>query len=182
MGTYDDSKGGPGAVFPDGADTSEDAWNRSAPLITAAEVRDKHLWGIQLVSGQKDVITKKNRVMTDTEIEEIIIDALDTVEEETGTLVMPTQIGEKHAFDMHEYYSFGYFRTRKRPVMSIESSTITPATDIDTFPIPNDWIETGLLHQGQINIIPMAVALNSGGLTTPTSVAGSSFIRVAGYL
>lgn len=183
MSDYTDSKGAHGLVFPDGADHTESQdWSRSAALITAEQLRFKHLFGIQLVSGMRDARTGRALEMTNEMIEELIDDAVARVETETGLTVFPQQFTEKPAFDSHEYNSFMYFRTKHRPVFSIEMINVTPSNEIDIFEIPIDWVETGNLHQGQINVIPMTIALNKqGGIATTASANGGAFLQIFGY-
>jgi hypothetical protein len=183
MSDYADSKGAHGTVFPDGGDhNTQQSWDRSAALITPEQLRLKHCFGIPLVSAMRDPITQKNMVMTDPMIEEMIDDAAARIELETGITVFPQQFTEKPAFDSHEYNSFMYFRTKHRPVMSIEMINVTPSNEIDIFEIPIDWVETGNLHQGQINVIPMTIALNKqGGIATTASANGGAFLQIFGY-
>jgi hypothetical protein len=182
MGDYTDSKGANGLVFPDGADDAPGGWSRSAPLITPEKIRFKFCAGIPLFSSMRDPRTKQLFEFTDPMIEEMIDDAVAKVELETGITVFPTQFTEKPAFDSHEYNSFMYFRTKHRPVMSIESITVTPSNEIDIFQIPIDWVETGNLHQGQINVVPMTIALNKqGGIATTASANGGAFLQIFGY-
>lgn len=183
MADYGDSKGGPGQVFLDGSDDdSAGGWSRSAPLITPEEVRRKHLFGIPLVSGTKDPVTKRAMVLTPDDIRDKIDDSVAMVEAETGLVLFPTQFEEKHAFDVQEYQSFGYFRLKKRPVTSIERMLVTPSNDIDVYEVPLDWVETANLHMGQVNIIPLTIALSKQGTLIPTSAAGGAvFLAIFGY-
>jgi hypothetical protein len=109
VGDYTDSKGGPGNVFLDGSEPdSAGGWSRVAPLITPEQVRRKHLFGVDLVSGTMNSITEKRDVLTLDDIADKIDDAVATVELETGVVILPTQITEKIPFDLHLYRSWGY--------------------------------------------------------------------------
>lgn len=179
MGNYaDDSKGAPGLVFPDGADndTAQANWSRNAPLITPPEVINKHLFGIPLVSGTKDPDTKKAARYTPEMIRDKIDDVVAQVEIETGISIFPVQKTWKAAFDLNEYRSFGYFRLPARPVASIETLRVTPSNDIDVYDVPLDWVETANLHQGQLNIVPLTIALTKQGTIVPTSTAGGALM------
>lgn len=174
----DDSKGAAGLVFPDGADndTPQANWSRNAPLITPPEVINKHLFGIPLVSGTKDPVTKKAARYTTEMIRDKIDDVVAQVEIETGISIFPVQKTRKMAFDLNEYRSFGYFRLPDRPVMSIETLRVTPSNDIDVYDVPLDWIDTANMHTGQINIIPLTIALTKQGTIVPTSTAGGALM------
>lgn len=179
MGNYaDDSKGTAGLVFPDGADndSAQANWSRLSPLITPPEVINKHLFGIPLISGTKDPDTKKAARYTPEMIRDKIDDVIANVELETGITIFPVQRTRKFAFDLNEYRSFGYFRMPDRPVASIETLRVTPSNDIDVYDVPLDWVETAYLHLGQLNIIPLTVALTKQGTLVPTSTAGGALM------
>lgn len=179
MASYIDSKGPQGAVFPDNAvDTS---WNRLEPLITPEQLRVRHLFGLPLVSQIPDPITGKRQVMTDPMLNEIIKMAVSDAEAETGLYFFPTQFDVKYPFDRAEYESFGYFRTLHRPVASIEALVVRASNNIDLFEVPLDWVDIGGLPYGQINIIPLSVAVNATGLTTSPGAGGSLFLSILGY-
>jgi hypothetical protein len=177
VGDYTDSKGGPGNVFLDGSEPdSAGGWSRVAPLITPEQVRRKHLFGVDLVSGTMNSITEKRDVLTLDDIADKIDDAVATVELETGVVILPTQITEKIPFDLHLYRSWGYTRLKKRPVASVEAFDVVLANDTTTYTIPLDWVDTGQLHQGQLNLIPLTIALQKQGSQIPTSAAASAVV------
>lgn len=182
MSFGEDSKGGRGQVFPDGARADGTTWDRSAPLITAEQVRTKHLFGIPLVSNLRDPVTGTLAVFTDPMIEDAIQDSAAKVEFETGLTIFPTPFEEKPPFDKHLYDSFMFFRTKNRPVMSIEALRVTPSNEVDIYDLPTDWIETANLHRGQINVIPTTIALTKqGSVASTASGSGAAFLSVFGY-
>lgn len=174
---YTNSKSGPGKTFPD--DAVYVNRNRVEPLITPAQVRNRFLFGIPLVSKMPDPITKKAQVFTDDLIRDVIDRAVTLIETDIGIDVFPQQNKEKHEFDRQAYESFGFMKVRKRPVASIEALTITPPSGSDIYSVPLEWVETAYLPNGQINLIPLGNAIAYG---TPANVGsgGALFLNVLG--
>lgn len=170
MADYTNSKSGIGDQFPQGG--RETTWKRTEPLLTPEQLESRDLFGIPLVSGLKDPRTGKGQVMTPDIIADFIDRAVSVVEAETGLLLFPVQMEVKLPFDRQEYASYGYFRLPHRPVASIEELTISPSTNLDVFVVPTEWIEVGQLHYGQINIIPLTIALNGDSQATVVATAG----------
>jgi hypothetical protein len=170
MAIYTDTKAGIGQVFPQGA--VDQAWGRTEPLITPEKLVSRHLFGIPLVSGIKDPITGKAQVMTKDILADYIDRAVSVVELETGLSLFPIQYEEKYPFDRQEYQSFGYFRLLHRPITSIEHLAIVPSNQQEVFVVPLDWIDVGQLYYGQMNIIPLTIALSANGQGNIVATAG----------
>jgi hypothetical protein len=178
-GDYSTSKDGLGEVFPLNKLTSD--WIENEPLIGPRKLRKLHLFGLPLVSSVPDPLTGKPEVMDDTDLEEHIIEAVSIVELESGIDLFPKQYIEKHAFDKAEYDSMGYIQIRHRPISSIESMTVTPSNEQTVYTIPNEWIDVGYLRQGQINLIPLTIALKTGTVVPlTTSAGGATFLSIFG--
>jgi hypothetical protein len=177
MADYTKTKSGPGVLFPENA--LESSWNRVEPLVTPEQVRGRHLFGIPLVSAMKDPLTGKAMVYTDDLIRDTIDRAVAQVETETHLDIFPVQRAQKYPFDRNEYEAFGYTRLEHRPVASVESLAITPPSGSDIYQVPLEWIETGYLPKGQINLIPLGNAIAYG---TPANVGsgGALFLNVLG--
>jgi hypothetical protein len=125
--------------------------------------------------------------MEDPMLDDCIDRACAMVEAETHLLIFPTVIEEKVPWDIHLYRSFGYVRLGKRPVASIEALQVVPSNDIPVYEIPIEWVETANLHTGQLNIIPLTLALTrspTGSGAAPPLVAGPAsavFLSLFGY-
>lgn len=178
MADYSDSKFPQGDVFPDNA--IESSWDRLEPLIDATKLKIRHLFGLPLVSQIPDPITKKHQVMTDSILDEYINMAIAEVEAETNTYIFPVQFDVKYPFDRPEYVAFGYFRTLHRPVSSIDSLVIRSSDGQDIFSVPSAWIDPGGLPYGQINIIPLTVAMTPTGLIQAPGAGGALFLSILG--
>ncbi len=125
MAHYDNSKPNLGDIGVNGAIDS--SWSRLEPLLTAEELKDTFLLLLPLVSGIPDPITGKRMVITNPQIDKIIVQAVTLAEAEVGINIFPTQISEKLAFDAHEFRAYGYFKIRNRPICSIEALQVVPA-------------------------------------------------------
>ena len=179
-GDYRHSKSGLGEVFPDNQ-IATDGWNANEPLITPEQLRKTHLFGLPLVSAIPDPVTQQVSVMEDTDLREYIMEAVSLAELECQFAILPRQILEKRAFDKSEYDAFGYMLLRHRPITSIQSLTVTPSNEQSVYEIPLTWCDTGYLHQGQLNLIPLTIALKSGTTVGLTSTAGGAmFLSIFG--
>jgi hypothetical protein len=179
MADYTLSSSGLGSMAQENQIDSD--WTDLQPLITPDELKDLHLFGIPLVSAIRDPITSKPAVMTPPLIKKYINEAVMLAEEETKLAILPRQVLEKAAFDRAEYDSFGYFQLRQRPVASIQSLQVVPSNEMPVFDMPLDWIDMGLLHLGQINIIPLTIAVKSGAVVPITTTpGGAAFLSVFG--
>lgn len=180
MADYTGSKDGHGQQWPIGA--LEEVFGTLEPLLTASVFKSRFLFGLPLVSGIRDPITLKTQVMTDDLLADAIDRAVTDAESQCHISIMPTVIEEKHAFDLQEYRSWGYFRLKQRPVASIEALTVTPSNDVDVYVVPLEWVETSNLYLGQLNIIPLTIAIGAGGnQTVPTTAGGGAmFLAIFG--
>lgn len=153
----------------------ESSWLRLEPLLTAEVLRHLHLWGLPLVSSVPDPITRKHEMMSDALLDFYIRHAIAEVESETHLVIMETEIEERHPFDRFSWDAFGHMRLNQRPVWGIKSMTIAPADGTDIFTFPLEWIETGNLHKGQLNVMPMAIGI-SGGAAVPAGGTGLAWM------
>ncbi len=153
-----------GSVYPPNAIEGE--WARHEPLITPKQLRERDLWGIPLISNMRDPSGKRQE-MTNDNLKDYIEGAIVEAETDTGIDIMPTVHREKQAYDRQDYESFGYFRTRHRPVSQLEKLSLTPSSERDIFVVPLNWVATSYLYRGQINIIPITPAAAASGYVLP---------------
>lgn len=171
------SKATVGCVFPPQVVQSQHA--HLEPLITPTQLRDRHLFGIPLVSGIKDPLTGRAAVMTDEKLLDIILGAVSQAEVETHLDIMPVQRSEKHPWDRNDYLAFGYFRLEHRPVSALQKIEVSPPDNSSIFIVPLEWIEVARLAYGQVNIIPLLVAMtSSGGVVQATTAGASVFLAI----
>jgi hypothetical protein len=169
------SKPGLGANLPVGQVDS--GFGRLEPLLTPEQLVNRFLKGIPLVSKIKG-LDGKYATWTPQDLEEEIRRAILNIETEASIDIMPVQHAEKQEFNRFDYASFGYLKTRHKPVQSIEEFSIVPANNIEVYIVPLDWIETAYLSWGQINIVPLNVAVQNGGFIPSQSAGGAVFLSI----
>lgn len=174
---YSNSKPGLGALYLDHAVDSV-LFPRTEPLLTPDLLKTRFLFGIPLQSFFKDPVTGKFPILTDEILKDYIIRAVNIAEMQTSTVIFPAQFAEKYPYDKAEYETFGYLKLAHRPISSIEKLTINFSNNEDLFTIQNEWIETSYLIRGQINIIPLTLAVNGGGGITGSPGIGAAFLSL----
>lgn len=182
---YTLSKGLPGSNAGQTAQTYpvnsvDTSWGRLEPLITPDQLLSQFLFGIPLVSRMKDPRTNKPMVITDDMLKDYINVTVSTAEAELGIDIMPVKYSTKQPFDKAEYDNFGYFRLENKPVYSLDLLTVRPSNNEDVFVVPSDWIETSYMAWGQINIIPLTLAITQNGITNTQTGGGSVFLNILG--
>jgi hypothetical protein len=179
MADYTSSKEGLGKLYSENELHAD--YEDLEPLITPEMLVDIHLFGVNLVSNIKNQLTGKYDVMDAPKIKRFILEAVALGQAESKLDLFPKQYCEKIAFDRAEYDMFGYMVLRHRPVLSLESLTVTPSNEQPIFQIPNEWIDVGYLHQGQINLIPLTIAVRTGVVVPlTTSPGGATFLSIFG--
>jgi hypothetical protein len=126
-------------------------------------------------------MTGKPDVLTETKIQNHILEAVALAEFESGLDIFPHQYQEKLAFDKAEYDSFGYMMLRHRPVSSLEDLSVVMSDQTEIYTIPLSWCDIGQLHVGQLNLIPLTIAMKSGTVVPlTTSAGGATFLSIFG--
>ncbi len=157
-----DPREGLGAVYKDGEVASD--WDDMEPLLTPKQLRMRHLFGIPIVSAIKNPWTGVPDIIDDPQLDEMIKEAVALAELESGIDIFTHKYKERHEFDRPEADSFGYIRLRHLPGASLVSMKVESSNGASFWDIPNQWIETGLLHQGQLNVVPFGLANMSGNM------------------
>jgi hypothetical protein len=178
MGIYATSKGNIGNVYPENAIDGE--LSRVEPIITPEQLKNRHLFGIPLVSRMPDPITKRHQVMTAEILADIIVGAVEQAEKECKIDISPVQRRIKMPFNRMDYDQFGFLTIPNRPIASIEKISITPANGVDVFIMPLEWLETAYFNRGQINIIPMTAAIQGATSTSGAIPASVFFLSIIG--
>jgi hypothetical protein len=96
----------------------------------------------------------------------------------TGLRITAVQDMERIPFDRDLYKSFVFMKTKHGPIMSIESIDIMSSNGENIYHLPPDWIEVGLAHQRQLNLIPILSIFGAAGLQDGrASNAGLIFLQ-----
>ena len=174
-----ESKEGIGALYHENCVKAD--YTDLEPLITPDKLKGIHLFGIPLVSAQRDPITNRPQIMTDDLIKDFIQEAIALAEAESKLELLPRQIKEKQPFDRALYDSFSYCQLRHRPVFSLEKITVTASDQEDLYIVPLTWVDIGYLHLGQVNLIPLTLSIKSGNMVPLASnPAGAVFLSIWG--
>lgn len=176
----EDTKGPLGSISPQNA-TDASPLGRVEPLLSPELLTSRFLFGIPLVSATRNPITERYDVMTPEMLKDIILGAVNRVEQDTGIDIFPVTRTEKHPWDSNDYQSFGYLRVLHAPIQQLHKLSVTPSNGYDIFVTPLDWVESANFIYGQINIVPMTIASMGGALMAPTQTAGGAqFLNILG--
>lgn len=175
MADYTDSKGNIGAVFPSHAVDGQE-FSRVEPLITADQLRRRFLLGVPLYSFMVDPVTGKRAEFTNEDLQDFIIRAVSEVELATSLDIFPMQIDEKHPYTNNFWNSWGWIKTHRRPISSVQELSFTPATGSSIFKVNLSWLEMSNAHRGQLNLVPMVPAVAATFVSTSNvGAAGSGY-------
>jgi len=178
MADYTNSKFVTGASYPENA--IDTARQQVEPLLTVEQLKSRFLFGVPLVSAVKDPLTGRAQIMTDEMLADYIDGAISTAELELKIDIFPVKRREKQPFDINHYNSFGFFQLEHRPCTSVDKLSVTPSNERDIYVVPNDWVEAGYLHKGQVNIVPLTVAFVQGTYIPEQSSGGAAFLQILG--
>lgn len=178
MADYTNSRKGIGASYPENA--TETARQQVEPLITVDQLKTRFLFGVPLVSAQKDPLTGKAQVMTEDMLGDMIESAVSQAELELKIDIFPVKRTEKHPFDLNLYNAFGYFQLSHRPCTSVDKLSVTPTNQVDVYTVPNEWVEGAYLQKGQVNIVPLTAAFVQGTYIPQSSSGGAAFLQILG--
>lgn len=179
--TGTNSVANPQSNYPENAvDGTE--WGRTEPLMNAELLVQRFLFGIPLVSQVINPITKKYDVKTPAVLTDHIVRAVAQVEDAVGINILPVQREEQHAFDRVFLEQYSYFRTRCKPILSVEGLVIRPANNpdgTDIYTVPKEWLSFTQAAKGQINIVPVIAA---DALVIPQVVTSNGAAFLLAYL
>lgn len=161
-------------AYPVHANGASGILKRCEPLLTAAQLKSRHLKGI-LELAKRFGIT-----WTDEELKDQINIATNQVEVELGVPVVAEQFRDKLPFDYNLYKSYIHLRSEQGPILSIEDLSIVSSNGQNIFRIPAEWVETSNFHQRQINVIPLLAAYGVNSLEGAVGNAGIAFLTVLG--
>lgn len=171
MANYENSKPVQGnAQWP--INVIESKWDRLEPLITVELLRENYLFGIPLQSRTAQIINGQRvfAEMSDAYLANQIHRMVSEAEQELNMAIMPYQKRERHPFDRNPYQNGGYFKLKSRPIVSVDSIYVSDPNNEQLWIIPSQWIDTGYLSNGQVNILPFSLGLaNFTAATLPAS-------------
>ncbi len=168
MADLSESKASIGAVFPENA--LGVSFSEAGPLITPDQLVQMHLLGIPLVSALKDPVTRVAQRITADDLKQYIIEAVSLAELETQLDFFSRDYEEARPYDKAAVDSWGYTVLDHRPAAYVQSLHVASTDGVTIWDVPLAWIDIGRLPQGQISIVPWAIAGISG---TSIPIAGA---------
>lgn len=169
MADYSKSKNFGTKMYPVQAFATSDLMARTEELLTPDLLISRYL-----KSQEKEIRAK----YSNDELKDQINLAMNEFEVMTGLRITAVQDQERIPFDRDLYRSFVYMKTKHGPIMSIESINIMSSNGENIYHLPPDWIEVGLAHQRQLNLIPILSIFGAAGLQDgQASNAGLIFLQ-----
>jgi hypothetical protein len=169
MADYTKSKAFGTKVYPVNAFATSDLMQRVEPLITPELLISRYL-----KAQEKEIKAK----YSDEELKDQINLAANEFELLSGLKLNKVQDMERVPFDRDLYRSFVYIKTKHGPILSVEEIQIQSSNGEQIYTLPPDWIEVGLAHQRQLNLIPILSIFGAAGLQDGrASNAGLIFLQ-----
>ncbi len=169
MADYTNSKKFGTKVYPVSAFETSDLMQRCEPLLTPELLVSRYL------KVQQAKIYEK---FSENELKDQINLAANEFELLSGLKINKVQDAERIPFDRDLYKSFVYMKTKHGPILSVEQIQIQSSNGEGIYTLPPDWIEVGLAHQRQLNLIPILSIFGAAGLQDGrASNAGLIFLQ-----
>lgn len=180
MGDYQDSKRF-GQTTKDGVVTNEnDPTNaypvssiftsgilkRIEPILSPELLKSRYLKNIDIEEFSSE------------EIKDQINLAMNEFELMTGLNLDKVQYKERIPYDRSLYRSFVYVKTKRGPILSVESFAVESSDGKNIYKLPASWLEAGNFATRQINLLPILAILGSSSLLDSTqNNAGLIFLQ-----
>lgn len=169
MSDYSKSKKYGTAAYPVNAFATSDLMSRAEALLTPDLLISRYL-----KSQEKEI---KSKYSSD-ELKDRINLAMNEFELLTNLKVVAVQDKERVPFDRDLYRMFVYIKTKHGPILSVESIDIVSSNLENIYHLPAEWIEVGLAHQRQLNLVPILSIFGAAGLQDGrASNAGLIFLQ-----
>jgi len=167
MSNYDESKRFGTKAYPVQANQTSDLLRRCEPMLTPAKLVSRYLKGVENLDS-----------FTKGELQQEIELATNEFELMSNLSVTKVQHRERIPFDRNQYKAFVFMKLEHGPVLSVEDVQIQSSNGENIYSLPPDWIEMGLAHKRQINLIPILSIFGAAGLRDgQASNAGLVFIQ-----
>lgn len=148
--------------FPQDALETSNVLGRVESLLTPELLISRYLKGIPEVAKYSP-----------DELKDRIEIAMNEVELLTGLALSPIQVQERHPYDYNLYKSFIHFKVNHKPIISVESVSIVSTDQRVLYTMPLEWLEMGLAHKGQINILPLLQTFGASNVTSSGTPSGA---------
>ena len=169
MADYTKSKSFGTKTYPVEAFATSDLMRRCEPLLTPELLISRYL-----KSQEKEIKDK----YTPDELKQKIELAMNDFELMTGLSVSKVQDMQRVPYDRDLYKAFVYIKTTHGPIQSVEEIQIQSSNGENIYNLPAEWIETGLAHKRQLNLIPILSIFGGAGFASgQASNAGLIFLQ-----
>lgn len=168
------------AHWPERVIESAPGIERFEKLLTPKKLKDRFFFGIPMTSpltGEK---------LSTADMRDAIVRAVNIVETDTRTEVMPTIKRHRLAFDANLYSAFIHLEIPHKPIQKVISVKIASASYSETsqanqnsqypdgsnlYQLPNEWIDMANANRGILNVNPFSPAFTAIGVATTPSAS-----------
>lgn len=166
MADYTETKSFGTNVYPVESKESGNLFGRIEPILNPKKLKARYLKGI-------DGLDYNNE-----ELKDEILRAINEVELMTNLKLSKVQHKERLPFDKALYQNMVYMKTNNGPILSVEEILIESSNGENIYKLPPSWIEAGLFHKRQVNLIPILSIFGAAGLQDgQPSNAGLIFLQ-----
>lgn len=165
-------------IFPVNAQDGNDStgkFQRYGSVPTAAELKDRALFGIPLTSALT------GQTISDATLSHYIDGAISEIEHDLDLYVTPVTFNEKHDYSQHEFnWNYNYTHLLHPNVISVEKVQLTFSNDATVFvDFPIEFVHL-LPTEGVIQLVPAFGTSTSGFIVSALSGAQFSALRAMG--
>ena len=176
-----------GSVWPEGTIDASPGLDRYEPLLDARLFQSRFLGGIVMAYP----VTKQK--ITQEDLEDFIHRAINQVEMDTQTTVLPTIRRFRLPFDPNLYQNFIWCEIPAKPIQKVlrlaicsASYSATPQAN-DKYPsgaelysIPLEWCDVSYAAHGKISVLPLNPAFSAIGTSTAVGASGATILQFVG--
>lgn len=169
MADFTESKSFGTKAYPVEAQEASNLLRRCEPVLTPGLLKSRYLKGLA---------DEVSEIFTEEELKDTIFLGMNEFELMSNIPVQKVQYKERVPFDRAAYQAFVYMKLNNGPISSIEEILIESSNGENIYRLPPDWIEMGLAHKRQINLIPILSIFGAAGLKDgQASNAGLIFLQ-----
>lgn len=161
MADYTESKERNVMAYPVEAKEASSLMTRIESMLTPEILKSRYLHGVNLDD------------YTDEELKQEIMLAMNEIEVLSGLTITKVKFSERIPYDSQLYKNFLHVKTNHRPVLSVDSFAVVGSDYQNIYNLPPSWIEMGLAHKGQINLLPILTVFGTSGTIAASAPSGA---------
>lgn len=142
-------------------------------VLTVQQVKDRYFFGIDLTNDAGEPLP-------DATFAHYVLSAIDVLEHELDTPIIPTTFCENHDFHRGLWQNYTFLPLDNSPLIEVEEFRVTyPSNDV-VLVYPGEWLKIDRVA-AQVQVLPTAgtldqILLGSGGTYLPTLYAGRDYL------